>query len=116
MISIGLAAAGLALQALPAPGTRDFDIQCFALLSVASDNNSDDANAVALQMATMFYFGRVDSQIGMEALGPEIEAFADQADAGNVDLDALAQACGDFMSERGTALEALGNQLIERGY
>jgi hypothetical protein len=101
-------------SAAPAPPARDqlgFDIQCM-LASQSASEKVDGAMRAAAQLATMFYFGRVDSVLSGAALEQRVEAEAKGLEGRP--LGPLLQQCGDFMQVRGKALEDLGAKLDAR--
>ena len=96
-----------------APGTDrvGFDVQCMVASQAIADR-VDGSMKAAVEMAVMFYFGRIDSvlsgaeleqRLGNEALKLEGKP-----------LGPLLQQCGQFMQERGKTLQEIGAKLEAR--
>ena len=103
-----------AAPAAPSAPVRDqlgFDIRCMVASQAASDK-TDGAMKANLQLASMFYFGRVDSVLSGTALeqrlGTESKALE------NKPLAPVLQQCGEFMEARGKTLQAIGAKLEAR--
>jgi hypothetical protein len=79
------------------------------LASQAASEKVDGALKAGAELATMFYFGRVDSILSGAALEQRIVAEAKVLETRP--LGPLLQQCGAFMATRGKALEAIGTRL-----
>ena len=66
----------------------------------------------AVELAMMFYFGRVDSALSGDALEDRLETEAKRLEG--KPLGPLLQQCGHFMEARGKTLEAIGAKLEAR--
>jgi hypothetical protein len=103
-----------AQAAAPSPAVSDqlgFDVQCMIASQTASEQAEGAAKA-GLTLATMFYFGRVDSILSGDALMLRMEQEA-KALQGKP-LAGLMQQCGQFMTTRGKALQDVGTKLEQR--
>lgn len=103
-----------AQTAAPSPAASDqlgFDVRCMLASQTASEQ-ADGAAKAGLTLATMFYFGRVDSVLSGDALmlrmDQEGKAIRGEPLAG------LIQQCGQFMTARGKALQDVATQLEQR--
>jgi hypothetical protein len=82
---------------------------------IASQTASDrveGAAKAAVEMATMFYFGRVDSVLYGTALEDRLEAESKRLEG--KPLGPVLVQCGQFMQARGKTLEAIGAKLEAR--
>jgi hypothetical protein len=98
----------------PVRGTLDFDVQC--MIATEQVTNSDKLDATAksqLSLAMMFYFGRVDSAASGDALKAHIRAAAKRMRGQQ--LGPVLKGCGDYMTERGSAMESMGHSLEAEG-
>lgn len=105
----------MAMQAAPTaatPSSQAFDVQCMVVSQQAASQIKDSTLALATQMATIFYMGRIDSQLTEAELLREAEA-ASVALAGQP-LGPLLTACGDYMKQRGQRLERIGSDIVAR--
>lgn len=103
-----------AQTAAPSPAVSDqlgFDVQCMIASQTASEQAEGAAKA-GLTLATMFYFGRVDSALSGDALMLRMEQEAKSLQG--KPLAGLMQQCGQFMTARGKALQDVATQLEQR--
>ena len=98
----------MAAQPAAAQDQLGFDIRCMVASQLASEQVDDEAKS-ALSLATMFYFGRVDSVISGAAL--EQRFAAESRNFEGRPLGPMLEQCGRFMEVRGKALEAIGAKL-----
>lgn len=108
------AIAYLLLAAAPAADADDqlrFDVQCMVATQQAAEQ-LEGALAMASQMASMFYFGRVDSHLPNSEVDERIAAAAKAIEGKQ--LGPLLEECGQFMQARGKAMEALGMKMDAR--
>jgi hypothetical protein len=85
-----------------------FDIRCMVASQLATEQ-VEDAAKEAFQLASMFFFGRVDSVLS----GPELEkrlATEGQAIEGT-QMGPILQRCAKFMEVRGRAMQEVGARL-----
>jgi hypothetical protein len=108
---VALAAAGAAPSIIaPARGSADFDVQCMIVTEQASQSDKlDAATKGQLGLAIMFYFGRVDSALAGNALKERIRANGKRLEGQN--LAPVLKTCGEFMTERGSTMQAMGAAL-----
>lgn len=95
----------------PATDQLGFDIRCMVATQAASEN-VDGAVKAAIELSMMFYFGRVDSALSGSALEQRFEAEGKALEG--KPLGPILQQCGEFMKERGKALQAIGAKLEAR--
>ena len=114
-IALTAAIAGAApAAAMPSPGSVDFDVQCMMTTQqVTGRGNADEKTKSQLALAMMFYFGRIDSAVKGDALKVHIRAAAKRLQGQQ--LAPVLKQCGQFMTQRGTAMEALGHSLEAEG-
>jgi hypothetical protein len=116
--AVGLAPASAAPSAPSAPspprGSVDFDVQCMIATEQVTNGGKLDATAKSqLSLAMMFYFGRVDSAVSGDTLKAHIRAAAKQMEGRP--LAPVLKGCGEYMTERGTAMESMGHSLEAEG-
>ena len=102
----------LASQAQAADDETTADLRC--LVTSLSLTTSDDQTArTAGLLASLYYFGRLDGRapnLDLEnRMVAEIERMTPE------EIRAEAPRCGSTMKDRGQALTAIGNHLVERG-
>ena len=99
-----------AVQAAP----RDqiaFDVRCMVASQQVMEQ-AEGADKAALSMASMYYFGRVDAALAGADLERRLEAES-RAMMGQP-LGPILEQCGEFMTERGKALMAIGESLEKK--
>jgi hypothetical protein len=94
-----------------APDQFGFDVRCMVAAQMASEQVKG-REALATQMAAMFYFGRVDSVLLGGSLDQRLEAEAKKIEGRP--LEPILKECGKFMAARGTAMQALGARVRAR--
>ena len=103
--SVAVGAAG------PANDQLGFDVRCMVASQAASDR-LDGGMKVALEMAVMYFFGRVDAVLAGPALEERLQLEARSLEG--APLGPLLKQCGQFMKERGKTLEEIGAKLEAR--
>ena len=101
-----------AAQAAPALDPATFDRRCLLALGTLQSNPDAEVRRQSMS-AALFYFGRVDATTPPAELQARLEE--ETIALQSLDAQALIQACGAFMSERGAVLSAIGQRMIERG-
>ncbi len=99
-----------AVQAAP----RDqisFDIRCMVAAQQVMEH-IDGAEKTAVGMASMYYFGRVDSALTGANLEQRLEA--ESKSLIGQPLGPLLAECGEYMTERGKALMAIGEAIEKK--
>jgi hypothetical protein len=109
VIAAVIAQAGAATAA-PASSQVDFGIRCMVAAQMAV-GQLDGAMKASLQLAALYYFGRVDAAAGAE-LDQRVERVA-RAMEGQP-LGPLLQECGTFMESRGRIMQDVGDRLLAR--
>ena len=104
---IALLLSAAAVQAA-SPDSAAFDLRCMLVTERLREAGDESARAMATAAMT-FFFGRVDARLGPA----EIEAGLRTQEpwlrtVGEAELRATLQACGNFMTERGNAMQAIG--------
>jgi hypothetical protein len=98
----------------PPPPPRDqvaFDIQCMIASQFASDK-VDGAPKAAMELAVMYYFGRVDAVLSGAALETRLEEEGKAVEGKQ--LAPLLKSCGEFMQVHGKTLQDVGAKLQAR--
>lgn len=95
----------------PAKDQLGFDIQCMVASQAASDR-VDGGMKVALEMAVMYFFGRVDAVLAGSELEERLQLESKSLEG--APLGPLLKQCGQFMKERGKTLEDIGAKLEAR--
>lgn len=109
-----LAAAQLAPATAPMAPSADtlgFDIRCMVVTQVAADQAEGELKSM-VQLATMYYFGRVDAQLSAAELERRLDAEAKALEG--QPLGPVLERCGAFMETRGEALQEIGARLENR--
>lgn len=101
----------LMLQGGGAPGTLNFDVRCLVATGQLIQSQ-DQTLRRAGEVASQFYFGRIDSRVPDSAIEETIwrETRGMRAE----ERAQLLQACGTYMQQRGQRLTEIGNQISVR--
>jgi hypothetical protein len=96
-----------------APGSDQvgFDIQCMIASQNATDK-VDGATKAAMELAVMYYFGRVDAVLSGAALETRLEEEGRAIEGKQ--LGPLLKGCGEFMQAHGKILQDIGAKLQAR--
>jgi|GEM_PF-6206030 len=115
MPRISIAAAGLLLLVAaaepPVPRSTEADARCLVATSAAVQHASDAQVRRASMAGMLFFLGRLEARLP----AAEVERlFSEQAAARRrLDLAAELKACRGYLTERGRALEAMGDRLVK---
>ena len=102
---------GASTPSAAAQDSESFDLRC--LILTAQLRQSEDATVrQAGEGASYFFFGRVDARVPESEL--EDRMWQESQAMLHEDLQAILQACGNLMQERGRMLIDVGNRIQAR--
>jgi hypothetical protein len=78
----------------------------------AATEKAEGPGKLAVQLAAMFYFGRVDSTLSGAALEQRMAIEGEKLEG--QPLGPILMQCGQYMQDRGKALQAIGVKLESR--
>ena len=105
--------AALALAAAQGAVPSDplgFEIRCLMVAGELLEDSDPDVRRLG-ESASAFFLGRVDLRANGADLAPRMIEEATQMR--EEDRPALITACGEFMEQRGRAMEQTGNRMME---